>query len=520
LRIDRRTFDLALRAAIVPAALAACPLLSLLAARPAAAAASPWISNPQSQVRLISGDSVAPRHGELRLGVQFRLAPKWHVYWKNSGDAGFAPVVTWKAVPGLTPPELLWPAPRRFELPGGLEAFGYAGEVVYPVRAAIDAAPGSGQLRLAANVDYLVCEVDCVPYRYDLSLDQPLGEQAQADPRTTELIAGWRTQVPLALTADRQPVPASTLAAPANAHLAATPGAREVTAQTEVVRTGPSEARVELRLRDVAAAPGGADLFFESHPALELGRPRVVAAPGELRFEAPVRRKDTSVPFPAATEIAWTATGLEQPGLRTPLALAARQRVMIAGAPAPAPPAVAAAGAAGARQGVRGSLAAADPRALALGAVGAALLTLEAWGLLRARRPAKSREAPAPSAEAPPAAQREPPPSDRETLVATRREAAGFGALLLTLALLYALSLEISAEALAGVELILLVMALVAWLRHRIERPALVRMLLSAALAACVAVPPWLAGRNRLAGGLAATHEIRHQDTDRRSLDA
>ena len=73
------------------------------------------------------------------------------------------------------------------------------------------------------------------------------------------------------------------------------------------------------------------------------------------------------------------------------------------------------------------------------------------------------------------------------------------GALLVTLGLLYALSLEISAEGLAGVELALLAMSLVAWVRRRIERPGLARLLLAAALAACTIVPPWLAGRNRLA---------------------
>ncbi|HEV3458427.1 MAG TPA: hypothetical protein VHG32_17850, partial [Thermoanaerobaculia bacterium] len=105
-----------------------------------------------------------------------------------------------------------------------------------------------------------------------------------------------------------------------------------------------------------------------------------------------------------------------------------------------------------------------------LGVVAAALLTLAAWGLLGRRRPA------------------------------ARREAAGFLALLLTLALLYALSLEISGEGLAGVELALLAMALVAWVRRQIDRPAMARMLLAAALIAFAIVPPWLAGRNRLAG--------------------
>ncbi|HYL06542.1 MAG TPA: protein-disulfide reductase DsbD domain-containing protein [Thermoanaerobaculia bacterium] len=500
LRIGRGSLGSVLGAAIAPAAFAACLALALLSARPAAAAASSWIGNPQSQLRLISSDSVAPRQGELRLGVQFRLAPRWHVYWKNSGDAGFAPVITWKAGSGLgPPPELLWPAPHRFELPGGLEAFGYAGEVVYPVRAVLDAAPGSSRLRLAANVDYLVCEIDCVPYRYDLSLDQPLGERARLDPQTAALIAGWWRQVPLALAAARLPdrpgapavrerAAASRTAGarqgPASARLPGSPGAPDVTAQAEIVRAGPSALLLlEIRLRGVDAAPKGADLFFETHPALELGRPRVIAAPAELRFEAPVRRKNAAMPLPAGTEIAWTATGLQQTGRQGPLALAARQWVPIvvpgevpgevtsAGPPAmdqrPAG-AVEAGRPAAARHGLRVSLAAADPRAPALGAVAAALLTLEAWGLLRARRPA------------------------------VRTEAAGFLALLLTLALLYALSLEISAEGLAGVEAALLAMALVAWLRGRIDRPALARTLLAAGLAACAIVPPLVAARNRL----------------------
>jgi DsbC/DsbD-like thiol-disulfide interchange protein len=516
LRIETRIPGSAARAAFACLALAAG---WLGAARPAAAVASPWIANPQSQVRLISDDLVAPRQGELRLGIHFRLAPGWHAYWKNSGDAGFAPVVTWKDVPGLAPPELLWPAPHRFELPGGLEAFGYADEVVYPVRAAITPIAGSApiagaapiaaggrraSLRLAANVDYLVCKVDCVPHRYDLVLDQPLGERAEVDPRTAPLLHRWWRQVPL--SAGRRAGPAGTPALASRAEM------------TLARTAAPGELRLALRLRGVTAAPGGADLFFESHPALELGRPRARAAAGGLLFEVPARRKDTSVPLPAITAIAWTATGLErdgQDGGPAPLALAARQEVAIqaaeasapvskpsvpdaeASAPAATAPAAPAQGAApprraeaaptGPERRVRGFLAAGDPRVVALAAVAAALLTLEAWGLLRLR-PRRSTAAAAPVAAAP----------------VRRREAAGFLALLVTLCLLYALSLEISAEGLAGVELALLAMSLVAWLRRRIERPGLARLLLAAALAACTIVPPWLAGRNRLAADPAA----------------
>ena len=444
LRIDTRIPGSAARAGLACLALAAG---GLVAARPAAAVASPWIVNPQSQVRLISGDLVAPRQGELRLGVHLRLAPGWHAYWKNSGDAGFAPVVTWKDVPGLAPPELLWPAPHRFELPGGLEAFGYSDEVVYPVRAAIATAatpPAGGtgasggrhgSLRLVANVDYLVCKVDCVPHRYDLALDQPLGERAEADPQTAPLLDRWWREVPLA--AGREPRPAGT---PASSAIASRP--EMILAAT----AAPGELRLALRLRGVTAAPGGADLFFETHPALELGRPRVRATDGGLLFEVPARRKDASAPLPAATAIAWTATGLMQDGGPTPLALAARQDVAVPAAKAAAAAAMPSLGASAARpeatgrpepQGrLRGFLAARDPRIVSLAAVAAALLTLEGWGLLR-RRP-RRRTAADPEAAAP---------------AVRRREAAGFLALLATLGLLYALSLEISAEGLAGVEL-------------------------------------------------------------------
>jgi DsbC/DsbD-like thiol-disulfide interchange protein len=477
LQSDRRHSDIAVMrrltgAASVPMALAACWLLG--AAREAAAVASPWATNPQSQVRLITSDLVAPRHGELRLGIHYRLAPGWHVYWKNSGDAGFAPVVTFARAPGLAPPELLWPAPHRYDLPGGLEAFGYADEVIYPVRTAIDVAAGSS-MRLAVNIDYLVCEVDCVPHRYDLSLDQPLGDRAAADPRTAPLLDRWWRELPLEFGHRGTPEHAATT------ELAVPPPAIDLIA-------GP-QPRLELRLRGVGAAPGGADLFFETNPVLELGRPRALAVPGGLLFEVPARRQDASAPLPSSLDIAWTATGLELAGSASPLAVTARQTVQIAassrdnraslpvtsstptlpeepaGAPSPArtkaptPP----------EHRLRGILATGDPRVVALAAAAAALLALEAWGMVR-----------------PPA-----PPGNR-------RQAAGFLALLLTLALLYALSLEISAERLAGIELALLAMGLLAWLRRRVERPGIARLALAAGLAACILVPPWLAGSDPL----------------------
>ncbi len=441
-------------------AVAALVASGFLAPPPAAAAASPWASNPQSAVRLVSAYRAAPRHGELRLGIQFRLAPRWHVYWKNSGDAGYAPVVAFSRQPGLSYPELLWPAPHRFELAGGLEAFGYAGEVVYPVRAQLDTA--ADRLRLSADVDYLVCEVDCVPHRYTLALDQQLADRPAPDPETAPLLERSWNELPAA-AAGR---PGVTVAGGVGVGAAATGGA---------------ELTLELHLQGVTAAPRGADVFFAVHPAFELGRPRSRAEAGGLVFDVPVSRKDSSAALPATAVLSWTATDLRQGG--APLALTGQIEVPIAVAIVPPHAAAAAAAPGGSAgrstlagesgtppaDGRRQALANGDPRITALLAAAAALLALERWGLLRRR----DRDEPA------------------------RREALGFLAFLATLGLLYALSLEVTPEGLAGTELALLAMGLLTWLR-RTRRSAAARALLAVGLIACAAAPPWLAERGRL----------------------
>lgn len=272
-------------------------LLALLSPLPAWGAASEWAENEHSRVRLITPWQVAPENGELRMGLHFVLPPEWHVYWKNSGDAGFPPVVVFQKAPGLGEPELLWPAPKRFELPGDLVAFGYEHEVVYPIRAALQ---GRGdRLRLQADVDYLVCKVDCVPYRYTLSVDQPLGSPVP-DPGTAPLVdRGWASL----------PTPA---------------GKVEGVTTTAALDVSRASAPV-LEVRVEGARPGeGSDLFLESHEGFDTGRP--VAAPTEdgVVWRVPLKaREEGKVPF--TTTVAWTVTHLVRDGQR--FDLEARQQI-------------------------------------------------------------------------------------------------------------------------------------------------------------------------------------------------
>jgi DsbC/DsbD-like thiol-disulfide interchange protein len=447
-----KTFLLAVLMALTGAALAPSS---------AWAAAGDWAVNEQSRVRLITPYQAAPRDGDIRLGLHFKLSPGWHVYWKNSGDAGFPPVVVFEKAVGLGETELLWPAPERFELPGDLVAFGYEDEVVYPVRArlaqdALTDSPGNS-LKLAADVDYLVCEVDCIPYRYTVTLDQPLapaGAPGVPDPETEPLVTTWWNRLP---------------AAAESLEGVTTTGSLQVSGQA----AGAGEAVLEIRVDGVRAGSEPPGLFLESHEAFDTGKPEARTTEGGVVFRVPLQAKEAGRGLPAETELAWTVTnlehGLEQGG--RPVNVEARRTVARGAATA----------ASGSPESGEESSSPLSPILAALAAVGSALLALWLWGLL------------GPQSQADDGVER------------PGREALGFAAVAAVLGMLYALSRQISFEGLAWIQLALLAMSLCAWLRHRSGRRSL-RLAWGVGLLAFALAAPWLAERNRLTplGGLPA----------------
>jgi len=165
------------------------------------ALSTPWQINKHGQVRLISEYDVAPASGTIRLGLQHKTIPGWHVYWKNAGDAGYAPRLNWLGSQGIEIPTLYWPAPTKFLLPGDLVAYGYEGEVVYPIEVPISRRAKS--IRLELKLDYLTCSEPCVPYKVDMVLDLPIGA-AQIDPEASSLISQYAALVPPAAQTDAQ----------------------------------------------------------------------------------------------------------------------------------------------------------------------------------------------------------------------------------------------------------------------------------------------------------------------------
>ena len=152
-------------------------LLGLLvfaaAGRPAKAAATDWVNEPHGAARLISAVEATGSSTEVDVGLELRLTPGWHTYWRSPGDAGIPPAIDWKGSENFAGAEIAWPAPKRLPSVGGLETVGYEGGVVLPVAVRL-AQPGA-PLHLHAEVDYASCKDICIPYHASLNLALPSG---------------------------------------------------------------------------------------------------------------------------------------------------------------------------------------------------------------------------------------------------------------------------------------------------------------------------------------------------------
>ncbi|MCO6415898.1 thioredoxin family protein [Siccirubricoccus sp. KC 17139] len=167
-------------------------LLLLLAAPLARAAESEAVTSPRATVTLLAAPAAVAPGEEFRLALRLRLAPGWHSYWRNAGDAGAPPEVTLNLA--ATPIE--WPAPRRIPF-GPLVNFGYEGEVLLPFRATTPAGLQPGEtLALEAEASWLVCEQVCIPEEGRFRLELPVAATGRPDPALAPLFTAAEAAAP------------------------------------------------------------------------------------------------------------------------------------------------------------------------------------------------------------------------------------------------------------------------------------------------------------------------------------
>ena len=161
------------------------------------AAAQPLRAPPDLVRASLVAEPAAVQGAEpFTVAVRMAMKPGWHVYWRNPGDSGLPPEVTWTLPAGFSAGPLRWPAPERIPV-ATLMNFGYEGEAVLLAR--ITPPPSldpASPVRLAAKLSYLVCETECVPGSAELALSLPVGP-AGADPRNRALFERARAALPV-----------------------------------------------------------------------------------------------------------------------------------------------------------------------------------------------------------------------------------------------------------------------------------------------------------------------------------
>jgi suppressor for copper-sensitivity B len=128
--------------------------------------------------------------GSAWAGLDVRLGPGWHTYWRSAGDAGAPPEFDWSGSENVADVIVEWPAPKRIT-DARIDTFGYTDHVLFPVNVRLrdKAKPAHVSLKLALYVCSTICT------RNDLQLEAAIRPDIHADDKQL-IIDAWRDKVP------------------------------------------------------------------------------------------------------------------------------------------------------------------------------------------------------------------------------------------------------------------------------------------------------------------------------------
>ena len=138
-------------------------------------------------------DKITPN--TVWLGLQLAHQPKWHTYWKNSGDSGLPTQLTWTLPVGVMAGDIAWPAPKKIKI-GSLTNFGYEGTVLLAVPLIITPAfkPSllNSNLDIKLKAQWLICKEECIPEEGEFALSIPTKGSTAINTGAFE--AAWKAQ--------------------------------------------------------------------------------------------------------------------------------------------------------------------------------------------------------------------------------------------------------------------------------------------------------------------------------------
>ncbi len=142
---------------------------------------------------ILSADTAKPGD-TIWAGVDLKMDPGWHTYWKNPGDAGEATKIEWTLPPGVSAGEVQWPMPEKLP-PAEVTTYGYENEVALLVPLKLQQSLPAGTLNLAAKISWLECKESCLPADQNVEAKLNVGSETKNSADATA-IDSWQAKVP------------------------------------------------------------------------------------------------------------------------------------------------------------------------------------------------------------------------------------------------------------------------------------------------------------------------------------
>jgi thiol:disulfide interchange protein DsbD len=142
------------------------------------------------EVKLVAEIETVDNSNSFWVALDHSLQSGWHTYWKNPGQAGMAPQISWHLPAGFQVEEVVFPTPEKFNT-GDIVTFGYKDDFI--LLAKITAPKDfKGKPDISCDISFVVCsEESCLPQEVHATLEERDGLE------TKKLFTQARENLPL-----------------------------------------------------------------------------------------------------------------------------------------------------------------------------------------------------------------------------------------------------------------------------------------------------------------------------------
>lgn len=162
----------------------------------------------KAEPRLISPTTSLTPGRVTELGIQFKIAPGWHIYWPGQNDSGFETSIALTLPESFKAQATRWPVPVRHVAPGDVLDHVYEGEVTIIVPVQVPPEAAGTAVTLTAALEWAACADVCVFEQTTLTLTIPVARAGEAPQPSPEFGAFEisRTRLPRPIDAAKSPV--------------------------------------------------------------------------------------------------------------------------------------------------------------------------------------------------------------------------------------------------------------------------------------------------------------------------